>query len=229
MGQWIDLAGAGGFALPAWQAVPDGAPRAALVVLPEIFGVNGHIRAVADRLAARGYLALAPDMFARLRPGVDLGYSASDVGVGAALKAQVQSLPAPGVMADIQAAIDHGARASGRKVGITGFCWGGLLAWRAAALCTGLSAAVPYYGGGMTGDAEIARQPRVPVLAHFGRRDKHIPVSGVEALAAAHPGIEVHLYDADHGFNCDLRGSYDETAAMLARDRTLAFFDRHLA
>lgn len=229
MGQWITIKGADGFAVPAWQAAPEGTARGAIVVLQEIFGVNAHIRTVADRLAARGWWALAPAMFERVRPGVDLGYSASDVGVGVALKAQAEALPAPGVIADNQAAIDHAAQASGRKVGVTGFCWGGLLTWRAAALCTGLAAAAPYYGGGMTGEAEAARQPRVPLMAHFGRRDAHIPVKGVEALAAAHPEITVHLYDADHGFNCDQRGSYDEAAATLARDRTLAFFEKHLA
>ena len=228
MGQWVTLKGLDGFELSAWQAAPDAPPRAAIVVLQEIFGVNAHIRAVVDRLAARGWWAIAPATFERVRPGVDLGYGASDIAVGATLKAQVEQLPAPGVMADIQAAIDHAARASGGKVGILGFCWGGLLAWRAAALCTGLSAAVPYYGGGMTREAEIAHQPRVPVLAHFGRRDKHIPVSGVQAFSAAHPGVEVHLYDADHGFNCDLRASYDAAAARQARERTLAFFERQL-
>ncbi|QXL83700.1 dienelactone hydrolase family protein [Comamonas sp. NLF-1-9] len=228
MGQWTTLTSHDGFAVPAWQAAPDAAARGAIVVLQEIFGVNAHIRAVVDRLAARGWWAIAPATFERVRPGVDLGYSASDVAVGRALKAQVEQLPAPGVLADIQAAIDHAASASGAKVGIVGFCWGGLLAWRAAALCSGLSAAVPYYGGGMTSAAEIARQPRVPVLAHFGRRDKHIPLSGVQQLAAAHPEAEVHLYDADHGFNCDLRASYDEASAVRARDRTLAFFGGHL-
>ena len=229
MGQWITIKSADGFAVPAWQAIPEGAARGAIVVLQEIFGVNAHIRTVVDRLAARGWWALAPAMFERVRPGVDLGYSASDVGVGVALKAQAEALPAPGTVADIQAVIDHAAQASGRKVGIIGFCWGGLLTWRAAALCTGLAAAVPYYGGGMTGEAEAARRPRVPLMAHFGRRDPHIPVNGVQALGAAHPGIEVHLYDADHGFNCDQRGSYDEAAAALARERTLAFFEKHLA
>ena len=229
MGQWVTLRSLDGFELPAWQAAPGATARGAIVVLQEIFGVNAHIRAVVDRLAARGWWAIAPATFERVRHGVDLGYSASDIGVGVALKAQVEQLPEPGVMADIQAAIDRAARESSARVGITGFCWGGLLAWRAAALCTGLSAAVPYYGGGMTGEAEIARVPRVPVLAHFGRRDRHIPVSGVEALAAAHSGVEVHLYDAEHGFNCDLRASYDEASAMLARDRTLAFFEKYLA
>ena len=229
MGQWTTLKSADGFELPAWQAAPEGQARGAIVVLQEIFGVNAHIRAIVDRFAVRGWWAIAPATFERVRAGVELGYSASDVAVGVALKAQVEHLPAPGVLADIQAAIDHAAQASGRKVGAIGFCWGGLLTWRAAALCTGLSAAVPYYGGGMTGEAEIARQPRVPLLAHFGRRDAHIPVKGVQALAAAHPEITVHLYDADHGFNCDQRASHDEAAAALARERTLAFLERHLA
>lgn len=229
MGQWVTLKSADGFEVPAWQAAPDTPARGALVVLQEIFGVNAHIRAVVDRLAARGWWAIAPATFERVRPGVDLGYTASDIGVGVALKAQVEGLGTPGVMADIQAAIDHAVQVGARKVGIVGFCWGGLLAWRAAALCTGLSAAVPYYGGGMTGEAEMARQPRVPVLAHFGRHDKHIAEASVQQFAVAHPEVQVHLYDAGHGFNCDLRASYDEAAAMLARDRTLAFFEQHLA
>lgn len=228
MGQWTTLRSADGFELPAWLAVPDTAPRAAVVVLQEIFGVNSHIRAVTERFAADGYWAIAPAMFARVRGDVDLGYDAADVATGVALKAQAEQLPAPGVLADIQAAIDRAARDSGGKVGVVGYCWGGLLTWRAACMLSGLSAAVPYYGGGMTGEAEAARQPRVPLMAHFGRRDKHIPVSGVEALSAAHPGIEVHLYDADHGFNCDQRASHDAAAATLARERTLAFFGRHL-
>lgn len=228
MGQWIELKSADGFALPAWQAAPAAAPRGAIVVLQEIFGVNSHIRAVVERFAAHGYWAIAPATFERVQGGVELGYDASAVATGAALKAQVEALAAPGVLADVQAAIDRAAQDSGCKVGIVGYCWGGLLAWRAACLLAGLSAAVPYYGGGMTGAAEAARQPRVPLMAHFGRYDKHIPVAGVQALAAAHPGIEVHLYDADHGFNCDQRGSYDAAAATLALERTLAFFDAHL-
>lgn len=229
MGQFVDLKSADGFVFPAWVAEPDTAPRGAVVVLQEIFGVNSHIRAIADRLAARGYLAVAPATFHRVKPGVELGYTAEDVSAGAALKAAVEGLPAPGVLPDIQAAIDYAGERSGRKVGVVGFCWGGLLTWRSACLLQGLSAAVPYYGGGVTSEAEAGRTPRVPVLAHFGQRDKHIPVDGVQAFARAHPEVEVHLYEADHGFNCDQRGSYDEAAALAARDRTLAFFDKHLA
>ncbi|CAN7672766.1 dienelactone hydrolase family protein [Acidovorax sp. LjRoot118] len=228
MGQFVDLKSADGFVFPAWVAEPDTAPRGAVVVLQEIFGVNSHIRAVADRFAARGYVAVAPATFHRVQPGVELGYTPEDIAAGAALKAAVEGLPSPGVLPDIQAAIDHAAERSSRKVGIVGFCWGGLLTWRSACLLKGLSAAVPYYGGGMTSEAEASRTPQVPVLAHFGQRDKHIPVDGVQAFARTHPEVEVHVYEADHGFNCDQRGSYDEASALAARDRTLTFFDKHL-
>ncbi|MDH4448551.1 MAG: dienelactone hydrolase family protein [Acidovorax sp.] len=229
MGQFVDLTSSDGVKVPAWVATPDGAPKGAVVVLQEIFGVNSHIRAVADRFAARGFLAVAPATFHRVQSGVELGYTAEDMQAGMGLKAAVEALPAPGVMPDIQAAIDYAAAQSGVKVGIVGFCWGGLLTWRSASTLTGLSAAVPYYGGGVTTPDEAARTPQVPVLAHFGERDHWIPVDSVQAFARAQPGVEVHIYAADHGFNCDQRGSYDEAAAMVARDRTLAFFDRHLA
>jgi carboxymethylenebutenolidase len=226
MGQFIDLQAADGFRFPAYVAQPAGQPRGGIVVLQEIFGVNAHIRAVTDGYAAAGYLAVAPSNFHRVKPGVELGYGPDDMAAGMALKAQVEALPAPGVLQDIQAAIHHAARAG--KVGIVGYCWGGLLTWRAACLLEGLSAAVPYYGGGITSETEIARQPRCPVLAHFGEQDHWIPLDTVEAFKRAHPEVEVHIYPAHHGFNCDQRGSWDAQAAQLARERTLAFFARHV-
>ena len=228
MGQFIDLAAADGTRVPAYEARPAGPARGGIVVIQEIFGVNAHIRAVADGYAAAGYLAVAPSAFHRVRAGVELGYAAPDMGVGRELKAAVEALPAPGVMQDVQAAIDHAAAASGGRVGVVGYCWGGLLAWRAASGCTGLAAAVPYYGGGMTTEAEAARQPRVPVLAHFSDRDQHIPMDGVERFRALHPEVALHVYAADHGFNCDHRGAWNAEAAALARERTLTFFERHL-
>lgn len=227
MGETINLKSADGHVFPAYVARPAGKPKAGVVVLQEIFGVNSHIRSVADGYAAEGYLAVAPQTFHRVKPDVELGYSADDMGAGVALKAAVEGLPAPGVMPDIQAAIDHAAQAG--KVGIVGYCWGGLLTWRSSCLLRGLSAAAPYYGGGMTSPEEIARQPRVPVLAHFGEKDHWIPLEGVQALKKAHPGAQVQVYAADHGFNCDQRGSYDAASAKLARERTLAFFAQHLA
>lgn len=226
MGTFIDLKAADGFVFPAYVATPAGRPRGGIVVLQEIFGVNAHIRSVADGYAAEGYLAVAPSTFHRVKAGVDIGYGPDDMAAGSALKAAVEALPAPGVMQDIRAAIEHAAQAG--KVGIVGYCWGGLLTWRSACTLDGLSAAVPYYGGGMTTPDEIARKPRVPVLAHFGEKDHWISLNSVEAFKKAHPEVEVHLYRADHGFNCDQRASHDEPAARLARERTLAFFARHV-
>ena len=226
MGQLINLTAADGFTFPAYVAQPAGQPKGGLVVLQEIFGVNAHIRAVADGYAAAGYFVVAPSTFHRVKADVELGYAEADMQAGMALKAAVEALPAAGVMPDIQAAIDHAAQ--GGKVGILGYCWGGLLTWRSASVLSGLSAAVPYYGGGMTSDAEAARQPRVPVMAHFGEQDHWIPLDSVRAFQKAQPGVTVHIYAANHGFNCDHRGAWNAEAAQLARERTLAFLAQHL-
>ncbi|TFY97772.1 dienelactone hydrolase family protein [Ramlibacter rhizophilus] len=226
MGDFTDLQAADGHRFAAYVARPAGTPRGGIVVLQEIFGVNSHIRSVADGFAAEGYLAVAPSTFSRVQPNVDLGYGEQDRNAGFALKSAVDALPAAGVMQDIEAAIAHAAQAG--KVGIVGYCWGGLLSWRAAGSAPGLAAAVCYYGGGMTSPEEAGRQPRVPVMAHFGEKDHYIPLDTVEAFRRAQPDVEVHVYPADHGFNCDQRGSHDAQAAQLARTRTLEFFARHL-
>ncbi|MEY4644388.1 MAG: hypothetical protein RLZZ596_1219 [Pseudomonadota bacterium] len=227
MGHFVDLKAADGFVFPAYVAKPAGQPKGGVVVLQEIFGVNAHIRAVADGYAAQGYLAVAPSTFHRLKAGVELGYGPDDMTQGRDLKAAVEALPEPGVLQDIQAAIDHAAQAG--KVGVVGYCWGGLLSWRSACLLSGVSAAAPYYGGGITTEAEVTRQPKCPVLAHFGDQDHWIPLEGVEAFRRAHPEVQVHVYHANHGFNCDHRSAYEATSAALARERTLAFFAEHLA
>jgi len=226
MGQFIDLTAKDGFTFPAYVAEPAGKPKGAVVVVQEIFGVNSHIRSVADGYAAEGYLAVAPATFHRVQQGVELGYSEDDMKNGFGLKTAVEALPAPGVLQDLQAAVDYASKAG--KVGIVGYCWGGLLTWRAAAEVSGLSAAAPYYGGGMTSPEETARKPKVPVLAHFGNNDHWIPLDTIEAFKKAHPEVEVHVYECGHGFNCDQRASYDAAAAKLARERTLAFFANHL-
>ena len=227
MGQFIDLKAKDGFIFPAYVAEPAGKPRGAVVVVQEIFGVNSHIRAVADGYAAEGYLAVAPSTFHRVKPGVELGYSDDDMKNGFGLKTAVEALPAPGVLQDLQAAVDYASKAG--KVGIVGYCWGGLLTWRAAAEVSGLSAAAPYYGGGMTSPEETARKPKVPVLAHFGNNDHWIPLPTIDDFRSAHPEVEVHVYECGHGFNCDQRGSYNAEAAKVAKERTLAFFAKHLA
>lgn len=226
MGTFVQLTSADGFQFPAYVAQPAVQSKGGVVVLQEIFGVNSHIREVADGYAAQGYFVVAPSTFHRVRSGVELGYTEPDMAEGMALKAAVEALPAPGVMPDIQAAIRYAAQ--GGKVGIVGYCWGGLLTWRAACTLQGLSAAVPYYGGGMTTPDEVARRPEVPTLAHFADQDRWIPLEGVQAFRQAHPGVEVHLYPAHHGFNCDHRGAWDAPSAALARERTLAFFAQHL-
>ena len=227
MAETVQLAAADGFLCPAYVARPEGPPRGAVVVLQEIFGVNAHIRAVTDGYAVQGYLALAPATFQRVKLNVELGYTPADMETGRALKAAVEALAAPGVMADIQAAIDYAAQAG--KVALVGYCWGGLLAWRSACGLNGLSAVAPYYGGGMTAAGDASRQPKCPVLCHFGDQDHWISLDSVETFRQAQPRVEVQVYPTDHGFNCDHRASYDAAAATLARERTLAFFARHLA
>ena len=222
----LHLTAADGFVSPAYVARPDGAPRGGIVVLQEIFGINAHIRAVADGYAAQGYLVVAPATFHRVQADVEMGYTPDDMGAGVKLKAAVEGLPPPGVLQDVQAAVNAAAEAG--PIGVVGYCWGGLLTWRAACLLTGIRAAVPYYGGGMTQPAEVARQPKCPVLAHFGDQDHGISLESVQAFQAANPEVQVQIYNAQHGFNCDHRGAYNAPAAALARERTLAFLAQHL-
>lgn len=228
MGHLIDIRARDGFVSEAYVAQPKGKPRAAVVILQEIFGVNKHITAVADGFAMAGFFAIAPATFSRVNKDVNLGYTPEDIAKGREWKNLAEALPVPGVMADVQAAIDHAAQAAQGRVGVVGYCWGGLLAWRAATQSEGLSAAVCYYGGGMTQPAERDKPTRCPVLAHFGAQDALIPMDTVEAFRQAQAGVQVEVYDADHGFNCDHRGSYNAEAADLALERTLGFFIQHL-
>lgn len=221
MGRWIELTAADGTTVSAWRAEPKGAPRGGLVVVQEIFGVNSHIRGVCEGYAAEGYLAIAPALFDRIEPRVDLGYLPDDVARGRELKAQA-SLDA--ALADVEAA--RAAVASAGKVGVVGYCWGGYVAWMSASRLAAFACAVPYYGGGMLEAA--AERPRCPVLAHFGEMDPMIPVDGVRRFAAAHPESQVLIYPANHGFNCDQRASFDAPSAKLARERTLAFLRQHV-
>jgi carboxymethylenebutenolidase len=216
MGEFIKLTAADGFVLDAYRAEPQGSPRGGLVVLQEIFGVNGHIRSVADRYAALGYRAIAPALFDRVKPGIELGYGPDDVQAGVALNKQTRR---EDTLMDVAAAV---AAASGAgRVGVVGYCWGGTLAYAAACELSGLSAAVGYYGGGIAG--MLDRTPKVPVMLHFGQQDGHIPMSDVENIRRALPAVPVYDYPAGHGFNCDARNSYDKASADLALSRTLPF------
>jgi carboxymethylenebutenolidase len=217
----LELIAADGFRLAAYRADPVGAPRGGLVVAQEIFGVNSHIRSVCDGYAADGYRAIAPALFDRYERGVDIGYTPADIARGRELKAKAGTDAA---LQDIAAARD--ALAGAGSVGVIGYCWGGFIAWMSAARLSGFACAVPYYGGGML--EASGEHPQCPVMAHFGERDQMIPVAGVRKLEAAHPDAQVYVYAADHGFNCDQRGSHDAAAAKLARERTLEFLRRHI-
>lgn len=228
MGSFVQLTSVDDKKIPAYVAQPQGTAKGAVVVLQEIFGINSHIRSVADRYAELGYVAVAPALFERIEADVELGYDEEGFKKGFALKGAVEGLPAPGILPDIEAAVAYGAKLSGGKVGIVGYCWGGLLAWRAACNLSSISAVVCYYGGGMTGELEASRQKLNPVMAHFGRKDHFITLESVAAFEKAQPEVQVFLYDADHGFNCDQRGSYDAAAAAQALERTKTFFAQHL-
>ena len=221
MGTMIELLASDGFRLSAYRASAKGRRRGGLVVAQEIFGVNSHIKSVCDGYAEDGYEAIAPALFDRYERGVDIGYTPAEIAKGRELKAKA-ALDA--ALADVMAARD--ALASSGKVGIVGYCWGGYIAWMSASRVSGLACAVSYYGGGVT-DA-VGEKPRCPVLAHFGERDSVIPVAAVKQFAAAHPEVEIHIYPADHGFNCDQRGSYDPSSAKLARERSLQFLRKHI-
>lgn len=224
MGHIQKLQSNDGHQFDAYVAQPQATPRGGLVLLQEIFGVNSHIKEVADSYASEGYLVVAIPTMSRIQNNVELGYSEADIASGFELKLKVDALPGNPVMNDIQAGIDFAAKVG--KVGIFGFCWGGLLTWKSAAELTGLSAAVPYYGGGIPNEANL--QPKCPVLAHFGDQDSYIPMDSVEHFMKSHPEVKTEIYHANHGFNCNQRGSYDETSAKLAKERTLAFFKAHI-
>ncbi len=222
MGSMLELKAADGHKLAAYRAEPSGKARGAVVVIQEIFGVNKHIRGVADGYAADGYLVIAPSMFDRVQRGYDTGYSPPEIEAGRAL---MQKMDWKQTMQDTAAALE--AAKAGGKVGIVGYCWGGTVTWVAAARLSGLACAAPYYGGGMPGF--IGEKPKCPTLCHFGEQDQSPTLGQAKEIAKAHPEITAHFYPgAGHGFNCDMRGSYNAEASKLARQRTLEFFRKHL-
>ncbi len=222
MSETVTLKAADGHELGAYVAEPAGTPKGAIVVIQEAFGVNHHIRAVADSYAAEGYLAVAPALFDRYERGFEATYDAAGMERAMAL---MPKLNMDWAAADTLAAIEYARDEYKTKVAVVGFCLGGSVAWMAA-MQMPVSAAVGYYGGHIAKfkDAQL----KAPVMLHFGELDTHIPMSDVEAIRQAHPEVPVYTYDADHGFNCDERGSYSAPAAKQARERTLAFLKEHL-
>jgi carboxymethylenebutenolidase len=221
MGHWINLTAADGHELAAWRDGPDDAKHC-LVVTQEIFGVNGHIRYACAQLAAAGFAVIAPALMDRVERNLELGYSDEDLQHGFALRAR---LPEGGPVADIEAAR---AVFGAGKVGIIGYCWGGRVAWWGATRSDRFAAVVAWYGGGIAADRD--ETPRCPVQMHFGEQDHSIPLSDVEAIRAAQPGIEIFVYPgAHHGFGCEVRPTFDTAAYELAQARTVEFFRSELA
>ena len=222
MGQDIRLTASDNFQLGGYRADPATAPKAAVVVIQEIFGVNHHIRAVCDRFAGNGYVAIAPAIFDRIEPNFQSGYSPEEIAVA---RKFVANPDWTAMLRDSQAAID--AVKDVGPVGIIGFCLGGSVAYAAATRLSGLSAAIGYYGGAIVRFA--GDTPKVPTQLHFGEKDAGIPLSDVDIIRAKRPDVEIHVYPgAQHGFHCDERASYDKASSDVAWPRSLDFFAKYL-
>ena len=224
MGERIKLTSSDGFTFNAYRAAPEGKAKGGVVVIGEVWGLNGWVRSVVDRFARHGYLAVSPALFDR----VEMGYESENYGpdqfqvIGELFK-KFDHAKAP---LDIEATVK--AAAAGGKVGITGYCFGGMWTWRACHEGMGLSAGSGYYGGGVPNYIDLA--PQVPLEMHYGAKDTGIPLEQVEALKTRHPNVGVYTYDAIHGFcNSDRADHFDEAACTKASARTLEFFRKHLA
>ena len=222
MGESIRLKSAAG-EIGAYLATPKGTPKGGVVVIQEIFGVNHHIRAVTDSFAAQGYLALAPQYFDHIKPGIELGYTPDTIaeGRGYVMTAGFTDK----AVQDTDAAIAELKKRGVKKVAVTGYCWGGTISWLAATRLKP-DAVSGYYGGGIHGAK--SEKPTVPTQLHFGDKDMHIPMPHVNELRQLHPGVEIFDYPADHGFHCDERGSFDKAASVKAMERTLAHFRKYV-
>jgi len=223
MGSQVTLTAADGHRLDAYVAGEGRPQHPAIVLVQEIFGVNRHIRGVADDYAAQGFNIIAPALFDRVERNLELTYEPADMMRG---MAAVMKIGLDAALKDVAAAIGHARSAFGNvRVGVLGYCFGGTLAWLAATRLDP-AAAVCYYGGRIA--AHATETPRCPVMMHFGSRDAHIPASEIATIKKAHPDLPLFVYDAGHGFNCDQRRDYEPKAAAHARQRTLEFLRRHL-
>jgi carboxymethylenebutenolidase len=216
----LKLTAADGHEFQNFEAGTVNAPRA-LIVLQEIFGVNGHMRLVSERLASHGYHVLCPAIFDRVERDVELGYGPADRDKGLELRAKI---PESALLQDIEAVA---AAFGNRPVGIIGYCWGGSIAWLGATKTETFKAAVSWYGGGIA--AQKTLRPHCPVQLHFGEADAGIPMADVAAIRQAQAGVEIFTYPgAQHGFGCEARPSYSARDCELAELRSLAFFAEHL-
>ena len=228
MGEWTQLKAADGHMVGAYVATPAARPSGGIVILQEIFGVNAQIRSVVDGYAEAGYVAIAPALFDRVERDVELTYEGQNAQTGMGL---MQKLDFATTLKDIAAAFDHVA-AMGGRVGVVGFCFGGLMSWltatRAESVGIRPSCCVGYYAGGIGKFA--GEEPVCPVMLHFGADDTHIGEDQIDAVRAAHPGVKIYVYaGAGHAFANDVRASYHAEPATEARGRTLEFLREHMA
>ncbi len=222
MGEKISITAADGHDFDAYLSIPSGPSKAALIIVQEIFGVNEHIQKLSNNFATRGYATIAPYFFDRIEKNVNLDYSPESVDLGRNLKSK---LDWDKTIIDIRATAnfirDYGS------VGLIGYCMGGSIAWLAATRESGVAVSVGYYGGNIVDF--IDEKPKIPCLLHFGDKDSTIPLENVNKIRTANPDIDSFIYEnSDHGFNCDLRGSYNANSSRLALERTLDFFDKNL-
>jgi len=225
MGKRLTLTTRDGKSLSVYEAKPQEQVRGGLVILQEIFGLNSHIRSVCDRFAEQGWHVLSPALFDAAEPDIELAYTAQGIARGRALKDQVDGRAETDI-ADVLNLTDPEL-----SCGVIGYCWGGSLAWRMACRAPlsserSIDAAVCYYGGELP--ALSSMTPTCPVMTHFGKKDASIPLDGVEKFISAQPEVISHLYDADHGFNCDQRGQFSAEHANLARQRTDSFLNKYI-
>jgi carboxymethylenebutenolidase len=220
MGHMIKMKMTDGFEIAVYHAEPKGERRGGLVLIQEIFGVTDHIRELCDEYAADGYEVLSPAIFDREHPGFEAEYTGSDFDRAVQLARELH--PFTLSLDDAQVCID--ALKSKGPVFITGYCYGGSVAWATAGISETLAAASCYYGS-LIPTIYADKPPKCATIAHFGRYDAGIPMEGVEALIAKdHPAAQIFVYDANHGFNSDRRKDYHQPSAELARERTLALF-----
>jgi carboxymethylenebutenolidase len=216
----VEVTAADGHRLRCHVFDPPEPPRASVVVLQEIFGVTGHIRRVAAGYRDLGYRAIAPALFDRRERDVELPYDEAGIARGLAIAKSLRwSESVSDVAAALQLAVGPAAA--------VGYCWGGTVAWVAAARLPALQAAVAYYGGFIP--RLLDQRPACPVLLHWAEHDHVVTRADREAAMAAYPELAQHTYDAEHGFNCDERSAWQPAAAALALDRTRAFLAQHLA
>tara|TARA_R110002110_G_scaffold9986_8_gene49078 strand:- start:135 stop:809 length:675 start_codon:yes stop_codon:yes gene_type:complete len=222
MGETISLTTSDGHTLDAYKASPSGAAKGALVVVQEIFGINGQIRRTVDYFAEQGYETIAPALFDRVEKGIELGYNETDFGIGRETRGKITD---EWITADISAAVQNVASAG--KVSVIGFCFGGYATYIAACTVDGVSAAMPFYGGGIAAKVGDLK-PKCPVQFHFGDKDAAIPLDDLQKIKDALQDSPLYVYDdSGHGFTCDDRDSYNEGATQRAFARALSWMDEH--